>query len=224
MKKIIFLILLTYLSNVVISAQNFKVEYEVKRFTSILSDKSVTRSAEFEEKVREQEKNPEKYILYYLNGDSFFKSIPVPIIKHENAPVTTGETTTTIVEQSIKIPVKVLKKKGDDNYIQYNNNQGTEFYKDTKLKFKELSYKDETQMIDTFLCKLVELVNSSGSITKVWYMEDIPISAGPFSYGIFLGLVLKVESPTFMLYATDVSNTVQENDVEKLNPKIPVQN
>lgn len=201
-------------------SQFVKVEYDLQRNTMTSTDKS--SSAEFKEKVKERDKKPEKYVLYYGNGNSFFKNLPTPIIQHENAPVNVEGNMTTIVEISEKQPYKIYKLKGEDKFYGYRIEDGKEFYKKTKLKFGSINYKDETQKIDNFLCKLAEVTNPSGSVTKVWYTEDLPISTGPFAYGEFPGLVLKIETPTFVMYATKISEDINENDIEKMNSKLKV--
>ena len=215
-----FYLLFTLLFTNVVWSQFVKVEYDLQRNTTISTDKSF--SAEFKEKILENEKKPEKYVLYYGNDNSFFKSLPTPVIQHENAPINVDGNLTTIVEISEKQPVRIYKLKGEDKFYGYRIEDGREFYKKTQLKFGSISYKSETQKIDNFLCKLAEVTNPSGSITKVWYTEDLPISAGPYAYGIFPGLVLKVETPTFVMYATKISEDINENDIEKMNPKLEV--
>lgn len=215
-----FYILFALLCTNIFKSQFVKVEYDLVRNNTISTDKSFSK--EFKDKILENEKKPEKYMLYYGNGNSFFKSLPTPVIQHENAPVNVGGSITTIVEISEKQPVRIYKLKGEDKFYGYRIEDGREFYKKTQLKFGSINYKDETQKIDNFVCRLVEVTNPSGSITKVWYTEDLPISAGPYAYGVFPGLVLKVETPTFVMYATKISEDVDENDIEKMNPKFKV--
>jgi GLPGLI family protein len=201
-------------------SQFVKVEYDLQRNTTTSTDK--TFSAEYKEKVLQRDKKPEKYILYYGNGNSFFKSLPIPVIQHENDPVNVDGNSTTMVEISEKKPVRVYKIKGEDKFYSYKNDDGNEFYKKTLLKFSSVNYKEETQKIDNFVCKLVEVTNASGSITKVWYTEDLPISTGPFAYGEFPGLVLKIETPTFIMYATKISEDISEKDIEKMDNKLKI--
>lgn len=201
-----------------IHAQLLKVDYELERHRSFED----SFSEEFKEKIREQEKKPEKYTLYYADGDSFFKNLPVPIVRHENAPVTIGDNTIVQVEMAIIAPVKVYRKKGDINYYHYFEESGEKYYKISNLKMESVDYKDETQMIDKFLCKLVEITNARGERIKIWYAEDIPISTGPFMYGGFPGLILKLEAPTFVIYATKISDDLKKDDVEKMDSKLPI--
>lgn len=202
-------------------AQSFKVVYD--RFEkNLITDENF--SAEFKKKKLEAAKIPDKYILYYLDGNSFFKSLPTEVITHENAPVTIGETTTTFVEKAVKAPTKIYRSKGDEKFYSYREEDGKEYYKKSKQVFSSIDFKDETEKIDKFVCKLAEITfKPDGDIFKVWYTEDIPVTAGPFTYSDFPGLVLKVDSPFFVIYATNISTSVNEKDIEKINSKFAVQ-
>ena len=50
----------------------------------------------------------------------------------------------------------------------------------------------------------------------------MPISAGPFGFSSFPGLVLRVESPDDVITAVKISNETKLSDVEKMNPKLKV--
>ena len=205
---------------ITIKSQSIRVDYDLVRNTTISTDKNF--SNEFKDKILESEKKPEKYVLYFENGNSFFKSLPIKDINHENAPTKSGGTTTTIVETSVKQPVKVFKIKGEDRYYGLQSDNGKDFYKISHTKFNSKNYKDEKQKIDKFMCSLVEINNPSGTITKVWYTEDLPVSTGPFAYGDFPGLVLKVETPTFVMYTTKISENINDGEFEKMDSKLPV--
>ncbi|MCA6065593.1 GLPGLI family protein [Chryseobacterium sp. RG1] len=205
--------------NIFVKTQSLKVDYDLIRKTTISSDKQFTK--EFSAKIIESEKKPEKYVLYFVNDDSFFKSIPTEKIEYENAPEIVGGYKKTVVEVAVKIPVKIYKLKSENKTYAYTNKEGEEFYKLVpKLNFSSVQYKDDTLKIDNFTCKLVEVTNTTGSIVKVWYTEDLPISTGPFGYTDFPGVVLKVETPTFVMYATKINNDVTTKDIEKMDNKL----
>ncbi len=202
------------------NAQQLKVDYELKRD---VASAHKDFSPEFREKVKTSEEVSEKFVLYYSNGDSFFKSFPKPSVQHENAPVKVGNTTTYLAEVYKIAPILIYKKKGDDYFYAYHTEDGKEFYKKSKLFLTSVDYKEETQKIDAFVCKLVEVTTKNGDVIKIWYTEEMPISTGPFAYGDFPGLVLKIEAPTFLMYATKISKDFKESELEKINPKLPIE-
>lgn len=73
-----------FIFTITTNGQFLKVDYELERHRTLGND----FSQEFKDKVKENDKKTEKYILYYADGNSFFKSLPAPIVRHENAPVT----------------------------------------------------------------------------------------------------------------------------------------
>lgn len=85
----------------------------------------------------------------------------------------------------------------------------------------EIEYRNETQIIENYTCKLA-IVRSSNEINKVWYTEEIPISTGPFIYNNLPGLVLKVERPNYLCYATHISKDIVENNIKKMNPDLKI--
>jgi len=205
--------------SIFVKTQSLKVDYDLIRKTTISSDKEFSK--EFSAKIIENEKKPEKYVLYFVNDDSFFKSIPTEKIEYENAPEIVGGYKKTVVEVAVKTPVKIYKLKSENKTYAYTNKEGEGFYKLVpKLNFNSVQYKDEILKIDNFTCKLVEVTNTTGNIIKVWYTEDLPISTGPFGYTDFPGVVLKVETPTFVMYATKINNEATNKDIEKMDIKL----
>ena len=217
--KTIYLITAIFFS-IVIKSQLLKIEYDLIRNTTITTDKDF--SEEFKNKVLKSEQNPEKYVLYFANGNSFFKSLPTETVQYENAPVSSGAGSKTLIEIAKKQPVKVYRLKGEKEFYGYTILDGNEFYKKILFKSTSQNYKNDVIEIDKFKCKLVEVIGSTGKIIKVWYTEDLPISTGPFAYGDFPGVVMKVETTTFVIFATSISKEMRENDVERPDPKLKV--
>lgn len=201
-------------------SQEVQVHYEIVRSTSLADN--VGQSENFKEKIKEQEKNAEKYVLYYTNGDSFFKSDFPEDITHNNAPVIIGTQTKYLKETSHRVPVKIYHLKREDLYYQYSESEGEQFYKAKASSFNNINFTDKTAKIENYACKMATATNASGITIQVWYTEEIPISTGPFTFGNFPGLVLKVEHPTYLMYATKVDNKVNQKEIEKMNPKFPI--
>ena len=201
-------------------AQNLIVEYDLIRNTTTSDNPNY--SEEFKEKILEREKKPEKYILHYADGQSYFESLPIPDVKNERAPQIMGPNKVYQTEISTVRQVKVYREKGSDFYFQYIIKDEREAYDKSKFSPTNQNYKDETQTINKYHCKLVEINNPKGEIVKIWYTEDLPISAGPFRYANFPGLVLKIEATNFVMYATKVSSNLEKVEVEKINPKYPI--
>ncbi|SHF26511.1 GLPGLI family protein [Chryseobacterium takakiae] len=224
MKQIIFFSFLLLLMNFV-KAQNLKVEYDRIIKEDLNGSLPAESSDVFKNKVIEELKKPTKEILYVLDGNTFYKSIPRTSITHEEESKKVDEHTTIRPKTEYKdIQTKIYHIKGDKGFYQYFSFHGDEYYYNYIPKFSKIEYKDDTEYIEKYKCKLAELTSDSGVLTKVWYTEDIPVSAGPYAYGNLPGLVLKIESPEYIVYATKVSNEAKKEDFENLNPKIKVLN
>ena len=207
------------------SAQYLKVEYENIELQDPPTSFGVSK--EFQEKLKAERKKPQKFFLYYANGDSFYKSIPKESFTH-NAGDTRNDENTVLHKREVfkDREIKIFKPKGQNavyGYYSYPDIK-EEFYGSTEAKFSQVEYKDETIIKDKYVCKLVEVSfpNNPSDKTKVWYTEDIPISAGPNAFNIFPGLVLRVESPQYINTAVKISNEAKLSDLEKINPKLPV--
>ncbi|KMQ62924.1 hypothetical protein ACM39_17600 [Chryseobacterium sp. FH2] len=222
--KQFFLILICLFINITY-AQNLKVEYDRinKQFNN--SPLLAESSEAFKSKVKEEMQKPQKQILYVKDGNTFFKSILKADIIHEEESKKIDEFTsikpkTKFVEKQIKI----YRKKGDKGFYQYQNFNEDEFYRYFTPKFNKIDYKDDIEYIEKYKCKLAEVTTEQGILTKVWYTEDIPASVGPYAYGNLPGLILKIESPEFVIYATKISNDTTAQDFEIPNPQLKVLN
>lgn len=208
----------------VFQAQNLKVEYTQIEKQKFGSSNTKISSNDFKNKVAKELEKGQKNILFVLDGDSFFKSVPIAnIVLEEEAKRVDDNTITQNRYENVIIQTKIYSKKGDKGLYQYHNFDNDEFYHYSILKFDQIEYKDDVEYIENYKCKLVE-ASSMGSVFRIWYTEDVPISAGPYAFNQFPGLVLKVESSTFLIFATKVSNEGKKEDFESINPKLKVLN
>lgn len=65
--------------------------------------------------------------------------------------------------------------------------------------------------IENFNCKAA-LYKIGDDESKVWYTEDIPISAGPYNYYKVPGLILKLESSKLLCYVTNISKNIDKKN------------
>lgn len=219
MKKYIFFFA-TLFSEFVFAQKILKVEYEMTKSVNL---SNMAMSDEIKAKLMEQLNKPESYTLYYYKGNSFYTNGTAKIQELDNKETKVNESSTKKTVVSFKPSVaRFYKTAGEKRVFVYHQYQGEEFYEIFKPSWKQVEYKDDTQRIDNFDCKLVEVTTDQGKMVKIWYTEQIPISIGPSWYQNFPGLVMKVEASDFMIYATKVSNDAKESDVEKVDSKLKV--
>jgi len=205
-------------------SQNLKVEYSRLNNRDIDYSNSEISSDDFKNKISKELEKGQKNILYILNGNSFFKSIPRgSIITEEEGNRVDNRTTTRNRNEFIDTQMKIYNKKGDKGFYQYHNFDDDEMYHYSIPKFDNIEYKEDVEYIENYKCKLAE-VSVMGNINKIWYTEDIPVSAGPYVFNNLPGLVLKIENSNFIIYATKVSNEGKKEDFENINPKLKVLN
>ena len=220
-----FILTFTFVFSTLFAQNALKVEYEmVKKIHNIPGLENSNVNSAIREKILQSMRTPEKQILYYKNGTSFYKNIdvlPEQVVDRNEVKESENKTVTRTVKTKI-LPVRYYQSKGDTGIYAFHNFNNESFYSDDKPIWKKIEYKKEIQKIDDFDCKLAEVTLSNGEISKVWYTEQIPISIGPLNYHNFPGLVLKVEAPTFTVYATKVSNDAKDSDIEKKDPKLKI--
>jgi len=217
---IIALFASTLLTN--LSGQHLKIEYERTELENLSSP---TMSGEFNDKVNLARKTPQKSFLYYANGNSFFKNIPRSSFSQDAGTSQLDETTKKIKKEVfIDVDIKIYHSRNDKGSFQYFNYPriNDEFYGYVEMNYKKIDYKDDVLKIDNYFCKLVEVTLINGQVTKIWYTEDIPVSTGPLGFNTFPGVVLRVESPSYVMTAVKISNDAREGDVEKINSKLKV--
>lgn len=153
--------------------------------------------------AEEEAKKPEKYVLYYDDGNSFFQRDPDEKLSSR--------------EQKTE-SFRLKDKKG---FYDLSDYIVEEFYGYYPMDNVSIEYTDETQTIENFKCKAA-LYKIGDDESKVWYTEDIPISAGPYNYYKVPGLILKVESSKLLCYATNVSKNVDKKDIKKMDSTLKV--
>lgn len=153
--------------------------------------------------AEEKAKKPKKYVLYYHDGNSFFQRDP-------DKKILSGEQKT----ESFRLK----DKKG---FYDLRDYIAEEFYGYYPMDNVSITYTDETQTIENFNCKAA-LYKIGDEESKVWYTEDIPISAGPYNYYKVPGLILKVESSKFLCYATHISKNVDKKDIKEMDATLKV--
>lgn len=231
MKKITS-IFLSLLSVVLLNAQSvLTVEYErisTGNASEITSGSFDNLPEHIKKQLIESRKNEaskkSSYTLFYSDGNAFFSDF-IKEEKQEIAKNTEEETPNRKVISTVGrviIPTKIYYKKGEKGNYRYSKSFGEEYYEYTEPNWTSIEYKDDTQKIDSFECKLVEITDGKNRTYKVWYTEQLPISAGPFNFHSLPGLVLKIEAPSYTLYAIKVSNDAKPSDVEVLNPKLKI--
>ncbi|MGC4128359.1 MAG: GLPGLI family protein [Bergeyella sp.] len=221
MKKILTYLIVTILPLYCFSQEKIKVEYDyiVKLRPALTNNKSEEYKIELEKYL----KIPEKHTLYYYNGNSFYKNAPKKsLVVDVSTEKVDAHYTVSKKQQYVSDTIRYYAFKNNDSITTWLSYPKMEkFY----LRYKPLwtiKYLDETEKIDNYLCKAAELTLKNGEIQKIWYTEEIPLSTGPKQYYGFPGLVLKVDTPKFVCYATKISKDVKETDIEKLDPKLKV--
>lgn len=223
MRKIASLFLL-FIGGLLLNAQSvLKVEYEK---VSVNVEATIPKSIpeELRKQLLKDAEKKDKLTLYYSDGNTYFTDHLKYQEKEVQNNVSQVNEHKKMVNKSVVryVPNHFYHKKGEKGGYFYRNVFGEEFYAYIEPKWISIVYKDETQKIDNFDCKLVELVSDKNENIRVWYTEQVPISTGPYNFHFLPGLVLKVETPTYMLYATKVSNDAKPSDVEAPNPKLKV--
>jgi GLPGLI family protein len=221
-KKTLFICTLIVFTSVY--SQFLKVEYQKIDFSN---QKLNGTSQEFQNKINELNKIAQTSFLYYAEGNAFFKTVPKDSFTVNAGDQRKDERTVIHKREAFKDKeIRIYTPKNVKGiYVYYDfPDINDEFYGYADTKFAKIDYKDNTIIIDHYSCKLVE-VSFEGmpeKIYKVWYTEDMPISAGPFGFSSFPGLVLRVESPDDVITVVKISNETKLSDVEKMNPKLKI--
>lgn len=222
MKQKINLFILLIVCNLAFSQDVLKVEYE--QVNTVKPQLPESLPEHIKKQMLEELDKTKNYFLYHADGNVFFTNKDELFEKEadkEIEQVTEKKTVTKIQKVSIT-PTLFYHKKGENGVYIYRKSLDEEYYEYLEPLWSSVDYKDDTQKIDNFECKLVEITDNNGQIFKVWYTEQLPVSVGPYTFNNLPGLVLKIEAPTYTLYATKVSNEAKLTEVETMNPKLKV--
>lgn len=221
MNKLITVLIFLLFANA--NSQDLTVEYEYVDLIEYPESFFKGISEKEKQKIIESVIAPEKQTLYYKDGDYFYKN-------EARKPITITNSEKEVSYYEIHRKVSVISPLVF-RFYKYKNQEAIHkliertpedrLYLKMNPKF-DMEYKSETQMIDDFESNLVEIKQKNGDIIKVWYTEEIPIQAGPLRYFNFPGLVLKVEEPTFVVYAVNISKQVDASKIERLDPELGI--
>ena len=159
--------------------------------------------ADIERQIIQESKKPKKYMLYYYDGNSFFQRDP-------NDSSSAREQKTEFFRSNDKKGIYKLSDYGIE-----------EFYGYYPMDNVSIEYTDEMQIIENFNCKAA-LYKIGDEKSKVWYTEEIPISAGPYNYYKVPGLILKVEGSKLLCYATNISKNIDKKVLKKMDSTLKV--
>ena len=183
-----------------------KVHYETINNPAINSNGfniPQSQKDEMERQVLQIAKKPEKYVLNYYDGNTFFQ-------RDSNEKLT-----------NTKQKTEFFRLKDKKGFYDLRDYIVEEFYGYYPMDNVSVEFKDETQTIENYHCKLA-LYKIGDDVSKVWYTEDIPISAGPYNFYKVPGLILKVENSKLLCYAINISKIVDKKDIKKMNTALKV--
>ena len=162
-----------------------------------------SQKEEIRRQLKQQYEKPNKFVLFYNDGSSYFVNDP-----------------TVVLPERIQ-KTEYLRIKDKKGFYSLNDFIVEEFYGYYPQDNIQIEYTDETQIIENYKCKLA-IYKSGNTKSKVWYTEDIPISAGPYIYYKVPGLVLKVENPNLLCYAVGISKEFDKKDLRKMDPNLKI--
>lgn len=185
-----------------------KVDYETISNPKISFAGSDNLSEDMKEEIKTKAlqgaKKPKKFVLFYNQGNSFFYRN----IQDENS-------------YSEKQKIEYFRFSNKDGIYVLNDFIVDKFYGYYPMNNVNIEFANETQTIENYNCKLA-IYKIGNTTSKVWYTEDIPISAGPYNYYKVPGLILKIESPSFLCYAVNISKVSDDKDIRNMDSDLKV--
>ena len=201
MNKYITIFALIFFSTFVYSQISFSVSYETINTPKINYNGfnfPESQKAEIERQIFQNAKKPKKHVLYYDDGNSFFQRDP------------------NVKSSSREQKTEFFRLKDKKGLYELSDYIVEEFYGYYPMDNVSVEFTNETQTIENYTCKLA-LYKIGDAESKVWYTEDIPISAGPYNYYKVPGLILKVESPDMLCYAVNISKNIDSENIKKMD-------
>lgn len=206
MNKYITILAIIFCSTLTYSQISVSVSYETINTPKINYNGfnfPESQKAEIERQILQNAKKPEKYVLYYDDGNTFFQRDPNEKLSSR------GQKT------------EFFRLKDKKGLYELSDYIVEEFYGYYPMDNVSIEFTSETQMIENYNCKLA-LYKIGDDESKVWYTEDIPVSAGPYNYYKVPGLILKVESPNMLCYAVNISKNIDKKNIKKMDSTLIV--
>jgi GLPGLI family protein len=200
MRQLLFFVFITSFIN---AQQSIRITYESK----IIYPESYLRTFSENQKVAFDEAQKRPYYATVTNNGEESLYMTVDRKKDEVLP---GKDTGNEYNIDKGIILKTPKRWRLTNFKEKNIIYNViiddkEYYYKKQILDKQLFFSDKTLYVDKYLCHNAYRVNPKNNDTiNYWYTKEIPIDDGPGSTMGLPGLVLKIESQTFLEYATKV--------------------
>jgi len=106
------------------------------------------------------------------------------------------------------------KNHNEDLYVNQTDFMSRIFLIEDKLNKNEWVITEETQKIGDYECKKATLQREDKQIVA-WFTSEIPSNEGPRDYYGLPGLILKVETGSLVIEASDISVSKEKIDLER---------
>lgn len=155
-----------------------------------------------------QDATPDYYALHFKDHESYY--FLEPSLDPPNTPYNVGSKSGILPYYTNNETNQIIMMGSDLGNVRIKSN--------TKWRVTQ-----ETHRIGNFLCYQAigtwQSSNDQGSDVIVWFTPDIPINFGPKAYKDLPGLILKVETDTYVLTATEVTLNPDSKEIriKKIN-------
>jgi len=195
--------MLTLFTLISCNAQTIKVSYAEKiDLTEKL--KSIDNPM-IKQMIIDKTGKPKHYELISNNGNSVYQK------QNEKAEEGIDNGVTMIGTGGEDI---IYKNHNDETYVKQTEFMSRTFLIEDKLQINDWKITDETLKIGDYLCKKATLKKSDNNVIA-WFTNEIPSNEGPREYYGLPGLVLKVETGTLIIEATNIALSKEKITIEK---------
>ncbi len=184
------------------NAQTIKVTYSEKMNLSEKL-KSIDNPM-IKQMIIDKTGKPKYYELKSVDGISIYQSVNSNDNEIDNGVTMIGTGGEDIIYKNHKKNI----------YTKQTDFMSRTFLIDDKLKKFEWKITDETQKIGDYLCKKALLKSEDNEIVA-WFTNEIPSNEGPRKYYGLPGLILKVETGTLIIEATNISILKEKIEIPK---------
>ena len=184
------------------NAQTIKVSYTEK--VDLTEKLKSIDNPTIKQMIIEKTGKSKHYELTSNNGNSIYQKQNV-----EEKEIDNGVTVIGAGGEDI-----IYKNHTDKTYVKQTEFMSRTFLIEDKLKKNDWEIKDETVNIGDYLCKKAILKKGDTNIV-VWFTSEIPSNEGPREYYGLPGLVLKVETGTLIIEATNITLSEESVTIEK---------
>ena len=218
MKKIVLVLSLIFVftASEVLSQQNISITYKEKRVMTDFYKKNLDNyPPAVKNKFLKEFEGINKRLLITGNKSVYSDYVVGQTEFSEKVPdKQDGSTTRETVQVVVTTTTKYYKDIVNNNLLTKKNVNSQDYVIKESLNDQKWEFTDEVKKINELTCKKAVCKDVKGRAITAWYTEDLALNNGPAKYGGLPGLIVYLESYSWIYEMQELKKSSSGEEIE----------